>query len=284
MSSTLVTPSSLVSLLNRLLPRARTFLTGALGASALAFLFVETAKCWPGSYHVRLLIHIFRARFFPRKLYALNVPIGRRNRVRLSDLDWHGHVNNAQYALDADIKGRYPWITSLMMNKGTPFRGHAAIGGAVYFFQSELRWGMRYRIETQAVGADDKWIYLESRWYIEDSGKKKHIALVATASAGADLRIAAPRAAEETDTLAAVKVTRLVFKEGSGPLRGKTIKPRDVFADLGFEVPASFEHSKRIGEFFREAYEITTTSESGMRQDVEGDCSHSAAAAVRSVG
>ena len=274
-------PSSLAALLAWLLtPRVRTYV---VGASALAFVFIETGKCWPLSYHIRLFIHIFRARYFPRKLYALNVPIVRRNRVRLSDLDWHGHVNNAQYALDADIKGRYPWITSLLMNKGAPFRGNAAIGGAVYFFQHELRWGMRYRIETQAVGADDKWVYLESRWYIENSGRKKHIESVATASAAADLRIAAPKAAEEADILAAVKVTRLVFKEGSGPLRGKTIKPRDVFADLGFEWPQEFEHTKRIGEFFRSAYEITTSSESGMRQDVEGDCSHNAST-VRTVG
>ena len=84
---------------------ARTLsLAGA--ASALAFLAVETHKSWPMSYHLRLFALLFRCRFFPRKLFGLGVPIVSRSRVRLSDLDYHGHVNNAQYALDADLMGR----------------------------------------------------------------------------------------------------------------------------------------------------------------------------------
>jgi acyl-CoA thioesterase FadM len=249
MSSTL---SSLKRWIAALLPAA----TIATGGALVAFFAVETHKSWPLSYHIRLLLLLLRCRLFPRKLHALDVPIIYRSKVRLSDLDYHGHVNNAQYALDADLFGRYPWMSAVLMNTGTPFRANAFIGGAMYFFQRELRWGMRYRVETQAVAVDEKWLFVESRWYVEGEGK--------------------------ADVLATVKVTRFVFKEGSGPLRGKTIPPRDALRDLGLAVPASFDDASRsrIGHCFSEAYEIATGSESGMRQEQAGDCSCSTATTV----
>lgn len=226
----------------------------AAGGVLITFFAVETHKSWPLSYHIRLLLLLLRCRFFPRKLHALDVPIVYRSKVCLSDLDYHGHMNNAQYALDADLFGRYPWMSSVLMSTGSPYRGSAAIGGAMYFFQRELRWGMSYRVETQAVAVDEKWLFVESRWYVEEGA---------------------------TDVLAAVKVTRFVFKEGSGPLRGKTIPPRDALRDLGLSIPASFENTTRIGHCFSEAYTIATNSESGMRQEQAGDCSCSTTTTVR---
>ena len=85
--------------------RWRQWLAAGAGAALAAFLAVETSKAWPLSYPVRLFALLLRCRFFPRPLIALDVPIVARGRVRLSDLDFHGHVNNAQYALDADLMG-----------------------------------------------------------------------------------------------------------------------------------------------------------------------------------
>ena len=181
------------------------------------------------------------------------------------------------------------------MNAGAPYRGNAFIGGAVFFFLRELRWGTPYRVETKAVAVDDKWLYMESRWYVEGSPARgaKAVALAAAAPSSASASAASassasasaapdaaaalpaePRAgaadAAATDVLATVQITRFVFKEGSGPLRGKTIPPREAFRDLGLSVPAGFAAALRIGAFFTEAFEITTSSESGLRQ--EGDC------------
>jgi acyl-CoA thioesterase FadM len=149
--------------------RLRQWLAAGAGAALAAFLAVETYKSWPLSYHVRLFALLLRCRFFPRPLVALDVPIVTRGRVRLSDIDYHGHVNNAQYALDADLLARYPWISAVLMNTGVPYRANAFIGSAVFFFVREMRWRARYRIETRCVGVDEKWIYVESRWYLEDA-------------------------------------------------------------------------------------------------------------------
>jgi len=153
--------------------RWRRWLAAGAGAALAAFLAVETYKSWPLSYHFRLFALLLRCRFFPRPLVALDVPIVTRGRVRLSDLDYHGHVNNAQYALDADLMARYPWISAVLMNTGVPvgtgapYRANAFIGSAVFFFVREMRWRARYRIETRCVGVDEKWIFMESRWYLE---------------------------------------------------------------------------------------------------------------------
>jgi len=157
------------SMLERLVAAAaagrwRQWLAAGAGAALAAFLAVETSKAWPLSYHVRLFALLLRCRFFPRPLIALDVPIVARGRVRLSDLDFHGHVNNAQYALDADIMARYPWISAVLMNTGTPagtgapYRANAFIGSAVFFFVREMRWLAPYRIETRCVGVDEKWM------------------------------------------------------------------------------------------------------------------------------
>lgn len=157
------------------------------------------------------------------------------------------------------------------MNAGAPYRGQAHIGGAMFFFLRELRWGAPFRVETQAVAIDEKWLYTESRWYIEGPGaaRAKAAAAAAASSASSDAA-AAPLATSNADVLAAVQVTRFVFKEGSGPLRGKTIPPRDAFRDLGLAVPESFADAARIGTCFTEAFEIATRSEPGLKQ--EGTC------------
>ena len=78
--------------------RWRALLAGSAGAALAVFLAKETYKSWPMSYHFRLFALLARWRFFPQPLIGLDVPIVSRGRVRLSDLDYHGHVNNAQCA------------------------------------------------------------------------------------------------------------------------------------------------------------------------------------------
>jgi hypothetical protein len=70
-----------------------------LYAALGAFLALETYKGWPLSYHVRLFALLFRYRLFPRRLVTLDTPIVSHSQVRLSDIDYHGHLNNGQYAL-----------------------------------------------------------------------------------------------------------------------------------------------------------------------------------------
>lgn len=258
----------------------RKWLFYGTSATAIAFLALESHKCWPLSYTVRLFMLLFRCRFFPQKLFRLDVPIVIRGRVWLSDLDYHGHVTNAQYALDADIYGRYPWISAVLMNTGSPYRANGFIGSAVFFFMREMRWGCRYRIETQAVGIDEKWIYTESRWYIES---KNGLCGSGSKSGAASGSLTASAATTSTDPLAAVQLTRFVLKEGSGPLRGKTIPPREAFKDLGMEIPESFAKNGKIGEFFTNAYETSLSCESQLQQEV-GDCGYAGIMKVREVG
>lgn len=242
----------------------RLLLSAGAGASLAAFLFLETYKIWPGSYHVRLFALLGRCRFFPRRLVSLETPIVSRSIVRLSDLDWNGHVNNAQYALDADLQARYPWIAAVLMAKGTPYRGNASIGTAVFFFLKEMRWRARYRIETRCVGIDEKWLYTESRWFLEGTAARARPAITAGgAGAGAMPQEAGgapppPRqpTSPEGDILAAVKLTRFVIKESRGPLRGKTIPPSVALAELNLAVPKSFTRAERLGAFFNEACNI----------------------------
>jgi len=275
-------------------PRWRAWLARAAGASLAAFLAAETYKSWPLSYHVRLFALLLRCYLFPRLLVGLDVPLVSRGRVCLSDLDYHGHVNNAQYALDADLMARYPWISAVLMNTGTPagtgspYRANAFIGSAVFFFLREMRWRADYRIETKCVGIDEKWIYLESRWYLE-GGKSAAArpdgagaAQGAASGAGAvpataALSLPAPRVRAEAlvrsgGALAAVQLTRFVMKESSGPSRGKTIPPAVAFAELGLAVPESFSRAVRVGQFFTEAFEIAVATDSGRKQSLAGDC------------
>ena len=266
-------------LLLLLAPRWRAWLACGAGAALAAFLAVETHKSWPLSYHVRLFALLLRCRFLPRPLLGLDVPLVARGRVRLSDLDYHGHVNNAQYALDADLMARYPWISAVLMNTGTPagtgapYRANAFIGSAAFFFVREMRWRARFRIETKCVGCDEKWIYTESRWYLEEGrveGGSRGSGTVAGVGGAAALPV--PAAARDGGgVLAAVQLTRFVLKESSGPLRGKTIPPRTAFAELGLAVPESFARAVRVGEFFTEAFQLAVSGEPQRRQSL-GHC------------
>jgi acyl-CoA thioesterase FadM len=287
--------------------RWRELLAAGAGAALAAFMAAETYKSWPLSYHVRLFALLLRCRFFPQPLLGLDVPIVSRGRVRLSDLDYHGHVNNAQYALDADLAARYPWISAVLMNTGSPYKANAFIGSAAFFFVREMRWRARYRIETRCVGVDAKWIYIESHWYVEGApargaaarGAAAHGALgaaagnagtgtgagsmpvladasAADAKGGPTALLAPPPllpapAGGSPGALAAVQLTRFVLKEAHGPQRGKTIPPRDAFRELGLALPAGFERDARVGAFFSEAFEIAVSVEQGRRQSL-ADC------------
>ena len=90
--------------------RARSALTFCAGSTALAFLAIETYKHWPCSYHVRLIGRLFQCRFFPRRLFGLDVPIVYRGRVRLSDLDVHLHMTNGQCVACACARPPPPFL------------------------------------------------------------------------------------------------------------------------------------------------------------------------------
>ena len=248
----------------------RLLLSAGAGASLATFLFLEFYKILPGSYHIRLFTMFGVKLLFRPPLGSLDKVIISRSIVRLADLDWNGHVNNGVYALDADLQARYPFMCALMLNKGTPFRARGSIGTAVFFFLKEMRWRARYRIETRCVGVDEKWIYTESRWFLEGTAARARPAITAGgAGAGAmpqeEVHGAPPPASPEGDTLAAVKLTRFVFKEPSGPNRGKTVPPSVAFSELDLALPERLiREGERLGALFTAACNI------GIRPNLKG--------------
>jgi uncharacterized membrane protein YgcG len=129
---------------------ARALLTSAparwrlLAAALGAFLAVETYKGWPLSYHVRLFALLARYRLMPRRLVTLDTPIVSHSQVRLSDIDYHGHLNNGQYALGelAAGVGVTAWRGAVCASTRRQARAHA--------------WRVRPAVHAQRPRASDK--------------------------------------------------------------------------------------------------------------------------------
>lgn len=190
-----------------------------------AVLTAEFARAVPGVYHLRCMWIVLRDVFLLRTRLAaplerLDAPVAMRgNRVGLGALDWNLHMNNATYALEADV-ARYPWFTRfLAAGKSAAAYNRLAIanGTVSTVFYREMRWGQAFTMSTRCVGFDAKWVFLETRFIDE--------------------------AAPAGRALHAVTLARFVFKEARGALRGKTVPPADVFALVGLAVPAGMPKS-----------------------------------------
>lgn len=179
----------------------------ALGA--LGFFFVlELARSLPGMYHVRVIIllikHILSILLKRKGFEEPSDAYESKHIVRLGDLDWNMHQNNAIYPLESDVS-RYPYLVNFiagrkpllfpMWNLGWKL----ALGGISSFFIKEMRWHQEYTIKTKCIGCDGKWLFLGIYF-------------------------------EQGEKIFAVQVARIVFKERSG----KTLPPRAMMEAVGY--------------------------------------------------
>lgn len=177
----------------------------------LGILFIaQYWKSFPFSYHIRVTLLTIYEILFGKPLNSPSDVVVSSAKVYLGELDWNMHMNNSNYALEADIF-RYKWFANFLTHSprwvNILMNTKIASGGVATWFLKELRLGQKYVMETSAVGCDEKWIYLRTRFLIPASKSGK------------------------PETVSAVMFIRIVFKEKSG----KTIPPKDVLEMVGYD-------------------------------------------------
>jgi acyl-CoA thioesterase FadM len=88
-----------------------------------------------------------------------------RMRVWPNDLDFNLHVNNGRYLMLADI-GRVDWFfRSGVLQLARRQKAIPVVGDAIAKFRRELRMGQSFEIRSRLVGWDQRWGFLEHRFY-----------------------------------------------------------------------------------------------------------------------
>lgn len=81
-----------------------------------------------------------------------------------SDLDLNFHLTNAGYYAIADL-GRIDFVVRTgLASAALRMRGRPIIGDSMAKFRKDLRPFQRFELETQLLGWDDKWAFIEHRF------------------------------------------------------------------------------------------------------------------------
>lgn len=88
-----------------------------------------------------------------------------RMRIWPGDLDFNLHVNNGRYLTLADI-GRMDWfVRSGTLQLARRQNAIPVVADALAKFRRELRLGQTFEIRTRLLGWDERWGFLEHRFY-----------------------------------------------------------------------------------------------------------------------
>lgn len=89
-------------------------------------------------------------------------------RVWPNDLDLNMHVNNGRYLTIMDL-GRCDLMGKVgLMKPAYKKRWLPVLGGAQIYFIRSLKPFQKFKLTTQVVYWDEKWIYLEQQFYYKD--------------------------------------------------------------------------------------------------------------------
>ncbi len=128
--------------------------------------------------YLRVLILFIRSFFKPKLTSVLDHSV-LRFYVLPNDLDINGHMNNSRYLTVMDL-GRF----DLVLRSGLLafMRKHGSVpilGAAQIRFRIPLMPFQRYDLDTNIIGWDDKWFFIEQRFLIVDGKKKGAVAAIA---------------------------------------------------------------------------------------------------------
>lgn len=102
-----------------------------------------------------------------------------RFRVWPNDLDFNMHMNNGRYLTVMDL-GRLDLVMRTGLLKAMLKRGCLPVLAAAHIrYRLPLMPFQIYRLETQVVCWDEKWVYLEQRFILCDGPKKGAVAAIA---------------------------------------------------------------------------------------------------------
>jgi acyl-CoA thioesterase FadM len=91
-----------------------------------------------------------------------------RMRIWPNDLDFNLHVNNGRYLTLADI-GRVDWfLRSGVLKLARERKALPVVGDAIAKFRRELKVGQSFEIRSRMVGWDQRWGFLEHRFYRQE--------------------------------------------------------------------------------------------------------------------
>lgn len=89
-------------------------------------------------------------------------------RVRITDLDWYGHMNNGRFLTSMDL-GRTDLATRIgLLGVFRSHRIQPVVAGATIRFRRSLTAFRRYELHTRIVGWDDRWTFFEQRFVRHD--------------------------------------------------------------------------------------------------------------------
>jgi acyl-CoA thioesterase FadM len=108
-----------------------------------------------------------------------------RMRVRPTDLDWYGHMNNGRYLTNmdlgrTDLAGRAGLLRAFRRERIQP-----VMAGATIRFRRPLEAFQRYELHSRIMGWDDRWTFFEQR-FLRSDGKLAALAFAKVAVRGAD--------------------------------------------------------------------------------------------------
>lgn len=129
--------------------------------------------------YLRVII-VWIASFFKARMKHIQEVSSLDFRVMPGDLDINMHMNNGRYLTIMDL-GRFDFLIRtglhklMWTEKSVPILGSAKIR-----YRLPLMPFQKYKLETEVICWDDKWIYMEQRFIINDNGSK-HGAVAAIA-------------------------------------------------------------------------------------------------------
>lgn len=93
-------------------------------------------------------------------------------RVLPTDLDINGHMNNGRYLTIMDLGRMDLMLRSGMMTQARSKGWLPVLGSATIRYRQPLKPFQKFKLETQILGWEDKWFYVEQK-YTVTSGKNK---------------------------------------------------------------------------------------------------------------
>ncbi|OZJ05688.1 hypothetical protein BZG36_01438 [Bifiguratus adelaidae] len=215
-------------------------------AGTYALILLLHAKSLPFAYHVLATLYVAPTRLTleygkKRTLIKPQQSTSTSFRVGFDDLDLNLHMNNGVYPKQCDY-ARLIFMTSLFGLQVLPLNPKFSLnfisGGTQFIFLKEIRLGQKYTITTRLLSFSEKWFYVQHVFSTvhPKTGKK---------------------------VINCLAVTRLIFKETRGKLRGKTrVKVSPCQRHLHARAEGRFARArKRFGN-----YDILTPSTLRLRE------------------
>lgn len=89
-------------------------------------------------------------------------------RVRITDTDWFGHMNNGRFLTNLDL-GRTDFsVRSGLLDVMQATGWRPVVGGITVRFRRSLQTFRRYHLTTRLLGCDEQWWYFEQELYTHE--------------------------------------------------------------------------------------------------------------------